>query len=340
MEQKPTLAFVDNIFHQRTMSSNFFKELLAPHFEISNFWDKTSQKGPRIDTDTINKHNYVVFWQRLNPIAELEKITAKMMWVPMFDSISFDYLFWKNLSFLPIKVLCFSKVIYRQCQKFGIESIYVQYFIKPEWNEKYPPDREKNLFFWNRGAVSFEMIKKIIDPGFLDKFIYLSRPDPNYKAENLTSEDKERFKIQIVEMDFKNSREEYFRLVRQSGLFIAPRKKEGIGLSFIEAMSYGSAVLAYNDGTMNEYIKHGYNGYLFNEQTKELLDFSNLPEVIKNSKETAEAGYKKWLQDEKRIIDFILTKTSRQKHSSIIGILWRQLYVIKLWQFKMRMKYF
>lgn len=339
MEQKPTLAFVDNIFHQRTMSSDFFRELLAPHFEIVNFWDRTSERGPRIDTDTINRHEYVLFWQRLNPIAELEKITAKIIWVPMFDSISFDYLFWKNLSLLPIKVLCFSKVIYRQCQKFGIESVYAQYFIKPEWDDKDAPDRAKNLFFWNRGAVSFEMIKKIIDPGFLNTFIYLSRPDPNYKAENLTSEDKEKFKIQTVEMDFKESRTEYFNLVKKAGLFVAPRKKEGIGLSFIEALAYGSVVLAYNGGTMNEYIRHGYNGYLLDEKTKGVLDFSNISEVTKNSRKVTEEGYRKWLENESRVVDFIRTNVSPRGQGAA-RVLWKKLYALKLWQFKMRMRYF
>ena len=339
MERKPTLAFVDNIFHQRTMSSDFFKKLIAAHFELINFWDRTSQKGPRIDTDTINRHEYVVFWQRLNTIAELEKITSKIIWVPMFDSISFDYLFWKNLSLLPIKVLCFSKAIYNQCLKFGIESLYVQYFSEPKWKNDDFATRAKTLFFWNRGAVSFEMVKKIIDPSSIEQLIYLSRPDPNYKTENLTPEDKEKFKIRVIEMDFKESRTEYFDLVHKSGIYVAPRKKEGIGLSFIEAIGYGSVVLAYNDGTMNEYIRHGYNGYLFDENTKEVLDFSSLSEISKNSRRVAEEGYKKWLEGEKLAVAFVKTKAS-SKNRAITGVFWKKLYALKLWQFKMRMKYF
>ena len=340
MERKPTLAFIDNIFHQKTMSSDFFRDLLRPHFEIENYWDRTSQKGPRVAVEEINKHDYVVFWQRLNPITELGKITAKIIWVPMYDSISFDYLFWKNLSFLPIKVICFSKTIYSQCQKFGIKSIYVQYYDKPEFSEGNLETPMKNFFLWQRGPITFQMIKKVIDPLSVENFIFLSRPDPNFLQEKISSDEKNLYKIKTVEMDFQTSKTEYLNMVRQSGIFIASRKKEGIGLGFIEAIAFGCVVVAYNEGTMNEYIKHGYNGYLFDEKTQSPLNFENIKEVAENSKRIAIDGYKQWLADSEKIPEFVLNAEQPTRKHNLLGQLFMLLYKIKLWQFKFRSRYF
>lgn len=340
MQKKPTLAFVDNIFHQKTMSSDFFRDLLRPHFEIENYWDRTSQKGERVAVEEINKHNYVVFWQRLNPVTELGKITAKIIWVPMYDSISFDYLFWKNLAFLPIKVICFSKTIYSQCLKFGIESVYVKYYGKPEFINENLESRMRTVFLWQRGPITFQMVKKVIDPLFVENFIFLSRPDPNYTEEKISPSEKNLYKIKTVEMDFQTSKTEYLNLVRQSGIFIASRKKEGIGLGFIEAMAFGSVVVAYNDGTMNEYIKQGYNGYLFNEKTQTPLNFENIKEVVENSKKVAVEGYKQWLTDSEKIPEFVLNSEQYTRRNNRVAQFFMLLYKAKLWQFKLRSRYF
>ncbi len=335
---KPSLAFVDNIFHQYTKSADFFRELISADFDITNYWDKTSQKGSRVSVEEINQHEYVIFWQRLNPISDLKKIKAKMIWVPMYDSLNPDYLFWKNLSFIPIKVICFSEYIYKKCLDFGIEAVYLKYWVKPVQNEVDFKQRSRTFFFWNRGAVTFNEIKKIINPNSIDKFILLSRPDPNYQAESISIKDIEKYKIEKIEMDFKQSKEDYLNLVKSAGIFIAPRKKEGIGLSFIEAMSLGLIVVSYNEGTMNEYIRHGVNGYLFDEHTKEPVNFSKAEELfVKNQNESAN-GFKNWEKDSKNIYEFVKSPCTKRK--SFLRIFWLNIYNLKLWQFKIRNRFF
>jgi glycosyltransferase involved in cell wall biosynthesis len=95
-------------------------------------------------------------------------------------------------------------------------------------------------------------------------------------------------------------------MLKKSNIYIAPRKIEGIGISFLEAMSLGLVVIAYNYGTMNEYIKHNYNGYLFNSETIQ-INFDNLEEVRNNSKNMVREGWEKWEKDKNIINDFILT---------------------------------
>jgi glycosyltransferase involved in cell wall biosynthesis len=58
------------------------------------------------------------------------------------------------------------------------------------------------------------------------------------------------------------SRDEYLLATSAANVFLAPRAAEGIGLTFLEAMARGGAVIAYDAPTMNEYIRNGDNGIL------------------------------------------------------------------------------
>lgn len=68
--------------------------------------------------------------------------------------------------------------------------------------------------------------------------------------------------------------------IQKSALYFAPRKYEGIGMSFLEAMASGRCVIAPDYPTMNEYIKNGETGYLYNFKRPQKIKFDD----IKNSK--------------------------------------------------------
>lgn len=61
-----------------------------------------------------------------------------------------------------------------------------------------------------------------------------------------------------------SSRASYLGKVARHNVFVAPRRYEGIGLAFLEAMAMGMCVYAFNSPTANEYIRSGQNGVLFN----------------------------------------------------------------------------
>ncbi|MBI1862864.1 glycosyltransferase [Candidatus Microgenomates bacterium] len=53
--------------------------------------------------------------------------------------------------------------------------------------------------------------------------------------------------------------------------FLFAAVDEDFGISPIEAMGYGLPVIGYNSGGLKETVKHGVNGFLFNELTPESL---------------------------------------------------------------------
>jgi glycosyltransferase involved in cell wall biosynthesis len=302
---KLKLLWVDHSFHKKTMSTNFLKEILEKKFSVSIFWDDYWKGGEPLSLKEINKYDYVFFFQTLLPFYKLRNTKAKIIWVPMFDGDPLSDNFWYCLSSIPIKIISFSEYLHKKCLQYNIESLPLKYYLKPTFSEEIPGSGQ-HYFFWYRGSLGFSDIKGFLDPHNVDSFVYRSAPDPYFKEEVISQEDMQNYKLQIIGDVKLDSREKYLAMLKKSNIYIAPRKIEGIGISFLEAMSLGLVVIAYNNGTMNEYIKHNYNGYLFNSETIQ-INFDNLEEVRNNSKNMVREGWEKWEKDKNIINDFILT---------------------------------
>jgi len=96
--------------------------------------------------------------------------------------------------------------------------------------------------------------------------------------------------------------------IEDLGIYVAPREFEGIGMSFLEAMSMGKAVIAVDKPTMNEYIENNKNGYLYDLDNIKNIDFSNIEEIQKNAHSFIKKGYNIWMKRRFKIIDFIENK--------------------------------
>ena len=84
----------------------------------------------------------------------------------------------------------------------------------------------------------------------------------------------EKYNIKII--DWFESKEEYINTIKFVDVYFAPRIYEGIGLSFLEIMSYGKYIVAFNNPTMNEYIINQKNGFLFDFKTTDIVNFSKI----------------------------------------------------------------
>ena len=325
--KKPTMAFVDEHIHQLTKSGDFMLNIFSEHFEVTRYWDDSYLTGKNVPLVELNKYEYVFFWQALNGIDELKKIKGKIIWVPLSDGYPDEFTLWKLLSSdVPIKILSFSEKMTQVCKRFGIETMTVRYYLNPDDFQLNIPKTGRHMFFWYRSNLYFKEIKKVINSKEIDSFTYRSNPDIAFSRELIEPSDIETFKMKLVETKY-TSREEYFNLLSQANIFIAPRKKEGIGLSFIEALAMGMAVVGYNNPTMNEYIINGENGYLFDGQTKR-IDFSDLDKIIERSKIASSLGYKQWLLSIPKIIEYIKIPPLKAKRSMISPI-YRILYEIE-----------
>jgi Glycosyltransferase len=311
---KLKLLWVDHSFHKRTLSTNFLKEILEKKFNVGIFWDDYWIGGKPLPISEINNYDYVFFFQTLLPFYKLKQIKAKIIWVPMFDGDPLSDKYWNCLSCLPIKILSFSEYLHKKCLQFNIESLPLKYYLPPAFSDDIPKTG-RHYFFWYRGSLTFSDIKRFIDPKKVDSFFYRSAPDPYFKEETFSQEDIEKYKLQIIRDIKFDSQEKYLEQLKKANIYIAPRRIEGIGISFLEAMAIGMVVVGYDNGTMNEYIKHNYNGYLFDSKNYH-INFDNLETVLNNSKTMAKKGWIKWETDKNKISDFIVNDNYKKAQIS------------------------
>ena len=119
--------------------------------------------------------------------------------------------------------------------------------------------------------------------------------------------------MRIITEGYKDH-ESYLEALSSANVFIAPRKKEGIGMTLLEAMALGQCPLVYDAPTMNEYITDNVNGLLFGDK----LDLSRVSELGGEALRTAYSGFAEWQRKIPDIIKF--SKKDSYKRTSLLNI--------------------
>lgn len=293
---------IDHSHHNKTKSNTFLTDYLKQIFDVKIVWDESwHKKGDTYPDLSFVDYDYlgVIFFQSLPRREVLDNIkNDNLIFFPMYDGISHDFGFWKD--YYDLKIVNFSKTLHDKLKKWGFDSIYVQYFPEPQ---EFNPGKIDEVFFWQRiSKIDINTIKKLFKKEKVKLHIHKA-VDPNHKFIQPSTEDERRFNITYS--DWFDTKEEMWDLIKQKGLYVAPRECEGIGQSFLEAMAMGKAVIAANNPTMNEYIKYNETGYLFDLANTKEINLSDIKRIQKNTYEYMVNGYKKWEKNKSKIIDFI-----------------------------------
>ena len=318
---KKKLAFVDYWHHEYTRSNDFLRNELSKEFEITEFW---WSKSSRMSLDELRKFDYIFFFQIMLPYRFVKKISKKkIIWAPMYDGLNFrnfffEWIFWKQIFDNNIKVISFSEKIREICIKNSIDHLHLKYFIKPQDffdKTNYP----YSILFWNRGDLKIKDWIEIFNPEDIKKIYYIDTPDPGKNNKEIEKNLLKKYKIEIIKRKFRENRNEFLEYLKKSDIFVAPRKKEGIGLPIVEAMSYGKYIIGYDDSTLNEYILNSKIGKLFKKEKikinhKDILDSNNYR--LENAKEK----FISWEKEKKLINSFISKESKSNELSSFIKL--------------------
>jgi len=334
---KHKILFIGHGYHQKTLSNSFLLDILKESFDVDVYYDETWQKGPEVNEEIFFKKEYsqIIFYQICPYKFILNNLKIeKVFFIPMYDGLDFKGVV-KNLymSFNKIIFINFSKKIHQKLLNFGIQSFYFQYFPAPQ--EKCFGDKNK-LFFWQRrNEINLNLVEKLFANYPINIHIHQAL-DPNQLIDKPSKEQEKKF--QLISSNWFNSKVEFLSAIKDKAFFIAPRLKEGIGMSFLEAMAMGKIVIANNDATMNEYIEHGVNGYLFDYKNPKPLIFDNLEKIQDNAYKTIEQGYEKFQIKKQDIIKIInnklppveFTKTKKFYFKTLINIIFIYYKLIKI----------
>lgn len=309
---KQSLAFVDHSYHKRTKSTYFLRDILEKEFFITDLWDETWEGGGMPSIESINKFDYVVFFQVLPEIKELRKIKAKIVWVPMYDAVIWrPETTWELLKTINLKIISFSNTITKKLTDKGFDIIGENVYLNTANFPECKFENILNVFYWQRTNIDFKKMLSCLPKNKLGKLIIKIDPDPGFKSYTPSIKDLGQCKLEIIRGDME--KEMYLEKLRSCNVYIAPRKTEGIGWSFLEAMSMGMAVIATNAPTMNEYIINGENGILVDKnQGNRIYDYKEIVEIAANARKSCSVGYQKWTNDSKKINDFIKSNSNKQ----------------------------
>jgi len=299
------IVYIGHSYHIKTKSTAFLIEYLKKHFKVTEVIDE-SWLGKKTfpDLSFIDKSYVgVIFFQNIPDIEVIKKIdNDNIIFFPMYDNVGGrEYNFWKK--YIDVKIINFSKTLHQKLISWGFESYYLQYFPKPL---PFIKNKTHKVFFWQRtNAIDINLVEKLL--GNLKTKIHIHQAiDPNCTFVKPTKEQEKKFNITYS--NWFNTREEMQKKIQECDIYIAPREYEGIGMSFLEAMSMGKAVVAINNPTMNEYIINNQTGYLFDKNNLKTIDFYNISNIRKNSYNYMKNGYKNWEKEKNRIIYYISKK--------------------------------
>ncbi len=298
---KDRILFIAHSYHKKTRSCDFMIDYLRTNFDVDIYYDDSWATGEKFKIDMITKkYKHIIFWQNIPKRKIFKKIRHNnIIYFPMFDAVSKTKRYFR--AYKKCKMVCFSKLLFDLAQSVGVKSMYIQYFPKPT---EFVSGDTKKIFFWQRtSCININNVIKTVSHIDGMKIHLHTAIDPDFQPIMPRTEDEQKY--QITHSTWFESKDDMINLMQECGIYVAPRMAEGIGMSFLEAMSMGKAVIANNVPTMSEYIENGINGYLVDFGDPKPIDMSNIEWVQKNAYESAMRGYVRWMNDREKIVLFI-----------------------------------
>ena len=272
------LLFVDHECHRKTGSTGFLPEIVREAFDVeeiyyANHYRTGAEKAAA-------SHDIVVSFEFLISRWKFYLTGKRNVFVPMYDNEWASVWQWRRIAWSGIGVISFCQKVSDHARRCGVKNILdVRYFPDPAEFPQAAGD-PKRVFLWERGDIGRSVAEKLFPPsaGYI---------------------------FDVKRADEFLDRDTYLQRISRCGIVIAPRRKEGIGMVFLEAMAMGKCVVACDDATMNEYITHGENGILFAPDAPKPVDEAMVRHVLENIGHSAAEFRARWLMDREKINSFI-----------------------------------
>lgn len=272
------LLFIDHECHKKTRSTEFFLEILRRSFRIEElYYSQHYRAGAESE---MSGHDGAVIWEF--PVSRKRfYFPGKVnVFVPMYDNEWASFWQWKRIAWSGMGVISFCDKVSVHARRCGIKNILdVRYFPDPTAFPQAQGDL-KRVFLWERGEIDRATAERLFPPS-------------------------QGYVFDVKKADEFLDRDAYLERLSKCGIVIAPRRKEGIGMAFLEAMAMGKCVVANNDATMNEYIKNGETGILFESDKLSPVTAEAILRVISGVRDASARLRARWLADTDKINDFI-----------------------------------
>lgn len=262
MKNLPLLKCFAMDYHLRfSHSANTVLQKPLKEYLKINFiaWDGQNLTSKYINSCSLQP---LIFFQLPPPPKILSNSKNRIIWIPMWDQMySYPLAFWQSLP-KNIRIVAFSDTVADITEKVGLPTLRLKFYFR---NRNRVNRKNGNvMYYWNRtGLFDKKFIEKISKSLNINKIIFQSQIDPGIPRKYSYNLPQYLGNAKVESINSYLPQSQYLILNSQANIYLAPRIREGIGLSFLQALSGGCPVFAYNAPVMNEYIRHKQNGYLF-----------------------------------------------------------------------------
>jgi len=199
-----------------------------------------------------------------------------------------------------VEWISFSRSLHQRLAGLGLSSRHVQYapdpagFPEVSWNQGPRP------YFWERmpAELDGQAVRQILQSLGVEDLEVRRLGDALFSSADQTEREGAERAWQ--------GRDQYLRSLAGFNVYVAPRRHEGIGMAFLEAMAMGMCVVAENQPTANEYILSGKNGVLYGGDRERIYPPRRVkPEELARmggeARETIRAIHAKWRENKSEI---------------------------------------
>lgn len=297
-----SILYLGHPYHALTKSTAFMVDLLK---RLGSVREET--------TDSWNgevSENMVFVFQSENAARRVAKMGKPFIFAPMYDS-SWDLgeWFWKDELKGLARVLCFSRKQYERVRSWGLDCFFARYFPEPVGPRTWEAGQVNGSFWWRLEALPLDTILKLAGDQLNRLHVHLGA-DPDQVIDEAACA---RAKVPLQITRWGEDRSAYASASADSQIVFAPRLKEGIGMSFLEAMAAARVVVAPDDATMNEYLTDGVTGFLYDPADPAEIPLNESLEVGRRARESILNGKRKWEGDQRDVLDWIEARSVQPK---------------------------
>jgi len=297
------LLFIGPKFHEKTKSSRFMIDLLAPFYAIKVVSVDTVKGAIDHGLSACASEDYDVLlcWQVMLTKYDLSYLSYQAgVFFPMYDGCPSPYKTEKWLCCRDFKIISFSRKLAGQLYRIGLDVEYIQYFPKPM---QLPISGDTHgIYLWNRREeIGLDCLYTVTSNSNIDKVHVHRAMDP---TQEFISADKQS-NVSVTYSEWYEHQADMLTDVCKYSYYMAPRAREGIGMSFLEAMAAGRCVIAPNESTMNEYITDGVNGCLYELKSPKPVAVKDVRALQDAAITFITKGHEQWLVESAKIIQWI-----------------------------------
>ena len=294
------LLFIGPKFHEKTKSSRFMIDLLAPFYaiEVVSVDAVKGTKDHGLGAYASENYDVLLCWQVMLTKYDLCALSYQAgVFFPMYDGCPSPVKVEKWLAYRDFKIISFSRMLAEKLAGIGMDVEYIQYFPKPIQSLNYGDPR--GVYLWNRREeIGLDCLYTVSSNLNIDKVHVHKALDP---TQEFKSVDRQK-NVTVTYSEWYEHQEDVLTDVCKYAYYMAPRAREGIGMSFLEAMAAGRCVIAPNESTMNEYITDGVNGCLYNLNSPKPVVNKDVRGLQEAASAFVTEGYEKWLVESAQIM--------------------------------------